>query len=347
MPSKNFVLGIFGGGQLGKLLVIAAKKLKIKNCIYTNSIDSPAIYYADDFIIGSYLDKKKLNIFTKKVSIITFEFENIPFSILKNLEKNITIFPKPEILKTLQNRISEKAFLNKIGVKTTEFKKLKRNKLKSLNKNFFPILAKTINLGYDGKGQTFFKNKSEIIKYKFPNDQYILEKIVNFTKEISVVIVAYKNKFFAYEPIENLHYEQILRQSISPARINRNINEKAKAIAIRIAKRLNYRGVMCVEYFLKRNGDLVVNEIAPRVHNSGHLTLDSYNVSQFESHIRSVCNLQSVQPKKIRNAIMKNALGKNIYQFRERKSNNKEFFYDYGKMHVKEKRKLGHLTKVF
>jgi len=104
---------------------------------------------------------------------------------------------------------------------------------------------------------------------------------------------------------------------------------------------------MCVEYFLKKNGDLLVNEIAPRVHNSGHLTLDSYNVSQFESHIRSVCNLQSVQPKKIQNAIMINALGNNIYKFIERKSNNKEFFYDYGKIQVKEKRKLGHLTKVY
>ena len=185
MNKKTFTLGIFGGGQLGKFLVQSAKKLNIRTFVFTDSVDSPAVYYCDDFIISSYENKKKLDFFIKNIDFATFEFENIPFKTLDYVEKKINVSPKPTIIKILQDRLKEKTFLNSIGIKTTEFYYLKKVDKKKISNNFFPALVKTIRLGYDGKGQVFFKNKKkfilkywmdERINYKAENENYIIER---------------------------------------------------------------------------------------------------------------------------------------------------------------------------
>jgi len=347
MNKKTLTLGIFGGGQLGKFLVLAAKKLNIRTFVFTDSLDSPAIYYCDDFIISNYENKKKIDFFIKNVDIATFEFENIPFKTLDYVEKKIKVLPKPSTIKILQDRLKEKTFLHLIGVKTTEFYYLKKVNKKNLNSSIFPVLVKTLRLGYDGKGQILFKNKESFLKHSFDNKEYIIEKLINFKKEISIIISRNQTNSACFDAFENLHKHQILQKSHIPAKISLKLNDEAKKIAKKIADKLNYIGTMCVEFFVTKKNELLVNEIAPRVHNSGHLTMNAYNINQFECHIRAVCNLKTKKPKNTHKAIMYNILGSDIKKYRSKTMMKNEFFYDYGKKEIKDKRKMGHLTKIY
>ena len=346
MNKRTFTLGIFGGGQLGKFLVQSAKKLNIRTFVFTDSIDSPAIYHSDDFIISNYKNKKKLDFFIKNIDLATFEFENIPFQTLDYVEKKITVSPKPSIIRILQDRLKEKNFLNSIGIKTTKFYYLKKINKRKISNSVFPAFVKTTRFGYDGKGQIFFKDKKNFLKYSFKNTEYIIEKLVNFKKEISIVISRNKSKTVAFDAFENLHKHQILQKSKIPANISRKLNNEAREISKKIIDKLNYIGTMCIEFFVTKENKLLVNEIAPRVHNSGHLTLNAYNVSQFENHIRAVCNLKLKKPRRIYRATMNNILGFDIEKYRSKNITKNEFFYDYGKREIKDKRKMGHISKI-
>ena len=215
------------------------------------------------------------------------------------------------------------------------------------NKNLIPGLLKTTTLGYDGKGQ-YKINKFEDINNNIDfNKKYILEKLIILKKEISVVITRFGHqKFEIYEPIENVHEDQILKHSKIPADISDKIYDKAINWSTLIAEELDYIGTLCVEFFIDKNDNLYANEIAPRVHNSGHLTINSYNISQFENHIRAVCGLEKIETKKLYNAKMINIIGDEISIYRKKSFKNNEFFYDYLKKDIKNKRKMGHLTII-
>ena len=178
--------------------------------------------------------------------------------------------------------------------------------------------------------------------------EYILEKLVKLQKEISVILTRFgNNNYEIYEPIENTHQNQILKYSEIPANINKKILDQSKDWATRIAEELKYIGTLCIEFFIDRNENLYVNEIAPRVHNSGHLTINAYNISQFENHVRAVCSLEKISLKKLSNAKMINLIGKEIEPYRQKlKLNDQEFFFDYLKKEIKEKRKMGHITTL-
>ena len=203
-------------------------------------------------------------------------------------------------------------------------------------------------MGYDGKGQYKIEDiaKLENINLDF-NNEYILEKIVNLKKEISVIISRFGHqKYEIYEPIENVHENQILKHSKIPAEISKDVLNKSIDWAKLIADELDYIGTLCIEFFIDKNENLYVNEIAPRVHNSGHLTINSHNISQFENHIRAICGLEKIETKKIINAKMINLIGDDITIYRNKKFKDNEFFFDYLKKEIKEKRKMGHLTTV-
>ena len=202
-------------------------------------------------------------------------------------------------------------------------------------------------MGYDGKGQYLIKNLDEINNLKIDfSKEYILEKLVKLKKEISVIITRFSNnKYEIYEPIENIHEDQILRTSKIPADINNKLIEQSKEWSIQISEELKYIGTLCVEFFIDRNDNLYVNEIAPRVHNSGHLTINAFNVSQFENHVRAVCSLEQIPLKKLHNAEMINLIGEQIKTYRENSDlKDNQFFFDYLKREIKDKRKMGHLT---
>ena len=298
MSKKN--LGIIGGGQLGSMLSEAAKKLGIKTVVYADDIDAPAQNFCNEFIQGEYSDKEKIKEFINKVDVITYEFENIPYETLDKINQLKPVLPKPSVNRLIQHRIAEKDFINKLNIRTTRYVLVeKKTDLETLN-DFFPGILKTTTMGYDGKGQHPIKKIEDLdnINIDF-SKEYILEKLVKLQKEISVILTRFgNNNYEIYEPIENTHQNQILKYSEIPANINKKILDQSKEWATRIAEELKYIGTLCVEFFIDRNENLYVNEIAPRVHNSGHLTINAYNISQFENHVRAVCSLEKISLKK-------------------------------------------------
>ena len=340
-------LGIIGGGQLGSMLSTAAKKLDIKTIIYCDDIDAPAQNFCDEFILGEYNDKEKIDEFINKVNVITFEFENIPYETLNEISKKKLVLPKPSINRIIQHRLSEKDFINKLNIRTTRYASVeKKSDLETL-KDLIPGILKTSTMGYDGKGQYPLRSIEDIEKINIDfSKEYIIEKLVKLKKEISVIITRFgNNNYEIYEPIENIHEDQILKYSKIPAEISENIFNQSKEWAIMIAEELRYIGTLCIEFFIDRNDNLYVNEIAPRVHNSGHLTINAFNISQFENHIRAVCSLEKIPIKKLSNAKMINLIGNQIKPYRENlKLNDNEFFFDYLKKEIKDKRKMGHIT---
>ena len=341
-------LGILGGGQLGSLLCLAAKKLNIKTVIYCDDQDAPAQIYSDEFIFGDYNDKIKLQEFINKVDVVTYEFENIPFETLDLISQYQQVLPKSDVNKIVQNRLYEKDFINKCNISTTRYVSIKEKADLNANVKLVPAILKTCRLGYDGKGQYRINNSNDLEKLDIDFSQdYILEKIINLKKEFSIILTRFSHSLYEiYDPIENEHENQILKYSKIPAIIEEKIIAKAKDWASIIADDLDYVGTICIEYFIDKNDNLYVNEIAPRVHNSGHLTINAYNISQFENHIRAVCGLEKVKLKKLYDAQMINLIGDQIVPYRSKKYSDNEFFFDYGKKEIKPNRKMGHLTII-
>ncbi len=344
---SDITLGIIGGGQLGSLLSVAANKLNINTVIFSDDKNSPAKNFTKNFISGNYDDEKLIKEFLSKVNVITYEFENIPYKILRKLNEIKPVLPKPEINKLIQNRYTEKDFLNKNNIRTTRYSLIKDEDDIKINDGLIPGLLKTCTLGYDGKGQFKIDRKENISSEIDFTKEYILEKFVKLKKEISVIITRFGHqRYEIYEPIENLHEDQILKHSKIPAQISEKIKNQATNWATIIAEELDYVGTLCVEYFIDNKDNLYANEIAPRVHNSGHLTINSHNVSQFENHIRAVCGLEKVETKKIYNARMLNLIGNDIEDYRVKNFKDNEFFFDYQKTEIREKRKMGHFTII-
>ena len=346
---SEITLGIIGGGQLGSMLAISAKKLNIKTIIYCDDPDAPAQNFCNQFISGSYDNKKKITEFVNLVDYVTYEFENIPFETLSEINKLKPVLPKPSVNRLIQHRLAEKDFINNLNIRTTRYASVENaSEIKSLE-DLLPGILKTTTLGYDGKWQYPINTVEEFDSLKIDLSKgYILEKLVKLKKEISIIITRFNDqKYEIYEPIENKHEDQILKFSKIPADIDKKIYDQSKEWAMSIAEELKYVGTLCVEFFIDRNDNLYVNEIAPRVHNSGHLTINAYNVSQFENHVRAVCGLEQIPLKKLSNAQMVNLIGdqisgyRNLTQFKEN-----EFFFDYLKKEIKEKRKMGHITTL-
>ena len=342
----KLTLGIIGGGQLGSMLATAAKKLKIKTVVFCDDIDAPAQKFSDEFVYGRYDDQNKINEFLSKVDVITFEFENIPYETLNEINKKKTVLPKPSVNRIIQHRLAEKDFINKFNIRTTQYVSIENKSEMDTVQNLLPGLLKTTTLGYDGKGQHIINSIEDLNQLSIDFSKgYILEKLVKLKKEISIIVTRFSNKKYEiYEPIENVHENQILKYSTIPADISDKILEQSKLWATQLAEELKYVGTLCVEFFIDRNENLYVNEIAPRVHNSGHLTINAYNVSQFENHVRAVCGLEQVPLKKISNAKMINLIGDQITVYRNKQLKPDEFFFDYLKKEIKPKRKMGHLT---
>ena len=342
---SKITLGIIGSGQLGSLLCIAAKKLNIKTVVVSDDEKGPAQNFSDQFIFTKYDNDEKIKEFISKVDLVTYEFENIPVNILKKIDKEKKVLPQPDINLIVQNRKLEKTFINNLNIKTTEWAFIKSANDINKNKKLLPGILKTNTLGYDGRGQFVLNSLDDVKKDWCFTADYILEKKVDLKKEVSVIVTRFQNGTIStYEPIENVHENQILKYSKIPANINDKIYGECLENSKKIADHLNYVGTMCVEFFIDKNDNLLVNEIAPRVHNSGHLTINSHNISQFEGHIRAVCNLDVIAIGRISEAKMINILGKEIEEYRKKSFGDNEFFFDYGKKLVKDKRKMGHLT---
>lgn len=344
-------IGIIGGGQLGKMAAMAASELGYKVHIYNDTKDCPAAHSCYKLTAAAYDDKKALEKFAKSVDVVTFEFENIPYESIKFLEKHTRVHPNAEVLYISQNRLREKHFLNKIGVKTAPFEEItSATKLEEAYKKIGPkCILKTVEMGYDGKGQYVMDGTLDA-KQLWKDMGYkkaILEGFVKYEREISVIVARDKDGASAtYMPSENIHKNGILDTTIAPARIDDTIAQDAWEIAFLIADELNLIGLLTVEFFLTKKGELLVNELAPRPHNSGHWTIDACFTSQFEQFIRAVCGLPLASVNYHSNAIMKNLIGEDIEMWKEFAAEPECKLHIYGKDVARRGRKMGHITQL-
>ena len=353
MPGINLnkTLGVIGGGQLGKMIGLAAAKLGIKTYFYDPDFSAPSKNICNVFYNYKYDNKIKLLEFSKKCDFITYEFENIPANSLKLLENNKKIFPNINTLKVSQDRYLEKKFINSLGIRTSEYKKISTLSdveifLKNNSRNG---IIKTRKLGYDGKGQFKVELKSiKNLKLNIKRDLYIIENEVPFKKEISVIAIRQQNgKVITFEPTDNIHREGILRTTKFPSLLSPKCILDAKNIAIKIVKELKIVGILAVEMFILKNEEIIVNEIAPRPHNTGHWTLDACNVSQFDALVRSIFSIPIPKIAYYHKCRMINLLGENMEDYKKSLNKKNHKVYIYGKNEVKKSRKMGHVNIIY
>lgn len=338
--TEQKTLGIIGGGQLGRMICLYAHKMGLRTVVLSDIENAPASFVTNCTIVADYSDQQALQKLADNVDVVTFEFENIPVEALSFLAAKVAVFPDAEVLKITQNRILEKDFLNSIGAKTTPYAVMDfEENLKSFGK----AILKTATMGYDGKGQ-YLLNAGEKIPGTSVPGTYILEKFCPFDSEISVMVARSKTgEIAAYEPLTNIHKNGILDESHYPAKISEGLKVKAQELAEKIAQKLNLVGILAVEMFVIGD-ELLINELAPRPHNSGHFSMDAAVTSQFEQLVRAVIGLPLGSTKFHSQGWMKNLIGDEVNDVEKFYQNPCAKIHLYGKSEAKSGRKMGHVN---
>jgi 5-(carboxyamino)imidazole ribonucleotide synthase len=352
--STGSTIGMLGGGQLARMMCMAAARLGYKTLVFDPDANAPAAQVANGHVIGKYDDKQQLEAFARACDVVTYEFENVPVSAARIIETFTQVHPGVKALESAQDRLVEKTFLNSAGIATAPFAKVDSDDdLRAALLSFSGHgVLKTRRLGYDGKGQKVLRNPDAAslsgTYAAFGSVPLILEGFVPFEREISVIAVRGLDGHVAvYDPAENVHRDGILHSSTVPARLNSETPQAATDAAIAILKALDYIGVVGVEFFVLPDGKLIANEIAPRVHNSGHWTEAACTISQFEQHIRAVTGHPLGDPKRHSNCVMENLIGEDINRIDELCGQSDVFVHHYGKTETRAGRKMGHFTRIF
>jgi 5-(carboxyamino)imidazole ribonucleotide synthase len=343
-------IGILGGGQLGQMLSIAASRLGFKTHIFEPSENPPASNVASKFTRAEYDDYDALKQFASSVDVVTYEFENIPTAALDIIETQSEIFPNREALKISQDRLIEKEFINKLGFKTASFCEVNsiEELIHAINQIGAPSILKTRRFGYDGKGQVKVQpsSKPEEIWKNLGEKALILEGFINFSSEFSVIGSRSKDgQISCFDPGENVHKDGILRTTTVPAHLTNQQKTEAVLITAKILETLKYVGVIGIEFFLEKNS-LVINEFAPRVHNSGHWTQNGCTVDQFEQHIRAITGWKLGNAERHSDVIMENLIGDEIYKTNQLVEDGSIALHLYGKADVNPGRKMGHFNRI-
>ena len=353
LHAPHCVVGVIGGGQLGRMIALAARRMGVRTVIWTGGLEAPAVEVADEVIDLPFDDPLALKDFCSRVTVSTVEFENIPRETLEAVAACTGLHPSPHAISICQNREREKNFLRENRIPHTWFAVISSAAdlaaaMRELNG---PGVLKTADFGYDGKGQVKLEGteNAEKIWAAFDAPRAVLEAWVAFEKELSVMAARGADGItVTYDPAENRHRHHILDVSIVPARVSPAVALEAAAIARRVAEALDYRGILGVEFFLKTDGSLLVNEIAPRPHNSGHHTLDACATSQFEQQLRAVIGLPLGSTRLLTPVAMLNLLG-DFWPEETTPPDWLPLFQDgeaslhlYGKRHARGRRKMGH-----
>ena len=343
-------IGIIGGGQLGRMMALAAKEAGFKIAVLDPGMDSPTGQVADIQIVASFDDRQGLDELAEVSDVITYEFENIDVEGLRKLSESAYVPQGSELIRITQNRIYEKQAISDAGVPIAEY--VAAASFDELTEKSgqlpMPFVVKTARGGYDGKGQQKVSSIEELklAEPLFQNGECVAEAFVEFTKEISVIIQRNIHGEVAILPIgENIHKDHILHQTIVPARVGERTLEKAKEAARKIANHLDMVGTLAVEMFVLENGDILVNELAPRPHNSGHYSIEGTNSSQFHQHIRAICGWPLREPALWTDTVMVNVLGEHVAPLTKKIVQYPNWsIHLYGKEEAKRKRKMGHVT---
>jgi 5-(carboxyamino)imidazole ribonucleotide synthase len=347
-------IGILGGGQLGRMLAVAASRLGLKAHIYSDEAGVPAFDVAAAKTVGPYTDEDAIARFADAVDVVTCEFENVPAAALEAAARVAPVFPSAKSFAVAQDRLVEKDFVAGLGIAVAPYARVDTpDELRAaLRRIKPPALLKTRRLGYDGKGQFAIRSADEasVALEATGNGPALLEGLVPFEREVSVIVVRGRDgaKQF-YDPVENVHQGGILAISRVPARISQSTAAGAKTIAGKIADALSHVGVLCVEMF-ERSGErpeLIVNEFAPRVHNSGHWTIDACTIGQFENHVRAICGWPLGETARHSDAVMTNLIGADVEQWPALAAEPGTAVHLYGKAEARPGRKMGHVTRLF
>jgi 5-(carboxyamino)imidazole ribonucleotide synthase len=345
-------IGILGGGQLGRMTALAAAHLGFRCHVFATEPDSPAAQVCGSATVAQYCDTGALDRFAAAIDVATFEFENIPAAAVRRVAAAKSVLPRPEILEISQDRLREKNFLRSIDIPTTAYREISDAAALARAMHDFdcPAVLKTARMGYDGKGQVTLtpETKSDEAWRQMGGEIGVLEAFVDFACEISVIVArGHNGAWAAYPPVENQHNHHILDTTIAPARIAPEIATRAEAMARDVAEKLDLVGVLAVEMFVTRTGELLVNELAPRPHNSGHWTIDACVTSQFEQLVRAICRLPLGSVEHHSDAVMKNLLGHDVDRWREAVADPFAKLHLYGKHKIQPGRKMGHVTWLF
>jgi 5-(carboxyamino)imidazole ribonucleotide synthase len=349
----NATIGLVGGGQLGRMSALAAARLGYRCHILTREKDSPASQVSSATTISDYHEPNGLREFAAAVDVISFEFENISAEGLDLLASLKPVRPSPGILRTSQDRVLEKSFLNGAGIPTAPWAPVEDlDGLRiAVERIGLPAVLKTTRLGYDGKGQAMLRSTADVADAfaALSPKPLILEGFIDFAQEISVVAArAEDGAYAAFDTVENRHRGHILDVTLAPARIPETVDRQAQAIARRVADALDLVGLLAVEMFVDGQGKVLVNEIAPRPHNSGHWTIDACPASQFELHIRAIAGLPLPPATRHSDAVMKNLVGpREAALWPEVLATPALIPHLYGKAEARPGRKMGHVTRLF
>ncbi len=348
--SPNATIGIVGGGQLGRMLALAASELGLKSHIYCPEADCPAAQVSHAFTTAAYDDETALTAFAAAVDVVTYEFENIPVTTVEHIAASKHVFPSAKALKIAQDRLEEKSFMRAQGLGVADFFDV--TDLASLEAALAQCggagILKPRRFGYDGKGQWRLNGDSNLaaVLAELDGQAAILEALVPFDREVSILVARGQDgATVCYDVIENIHRNHILYSSTLPAQLSAALQDTAKNMAGKLAAALDYVGVLAIECFVVGDA-LLINEIAPRVHNSGHLTQDACHVGQFEQHMRAVAAWPLGDATAHSDAVMTNLLGDEIEQWRDLAAQEATYLHFYGKAYARPGRKMGHMTRL-
>jgi 5-(carboxyamino)imidazole ribonucleotide synthase len=344
-------IGIVGGGQLGRMLAMAAARLGYRTLVLEPQAGCPAAQVANDQITAAYDDPAALAELAARANVITYEFENVPVAAAEGLARSVAVRPPPRALEVAQDRLVEKDFLNGLGIPTAGYRAVDGDAdLEAALAGFGGSgVLKTRRLGYDGKGQRVFRGgeASAGVFAAMGGVPLILESLVGFDCEISVIAArAADGSVAAYDPGRNVHRDGILHSTTLPAGIDPATSEAARQAAFRILAALDYVGVMGVEFFVLADGGLIANEIAPRVHNSGHWTEAACVISQFEQHVRAVAGLPLGSTRRHGDCVMQNLIGDDVLAAPALAAEPDLVLHLYGKAQARPGRKMGHFTRL-
>jgi 5-(carboxyamino)imidazole ribonucleotide synthase len=347
-------LGVLGSGQLGRMFAIAARRLGYRVHVYSPDVDTPAGQVADREFTAAYDDLEQLGEFARSVDVVTFEFENVPAAVTDCIQQHCPVHPSGYVLSVAQNRIREKSTLRDGGLGVPEFREVtSADELRTAVAELgTPSVLKSASEGYDGKGQAVVHNVDQVdeIWAALATEQAILEQFVEFDCELSVVGARNtQGEFVHYGPFRNSHTNHILDVTVCPSGLPEDVNARAIGVARQVFECLDVVGVLCVELFVTKDGQILINEIAPRPHNSGHLTIDAHRTCQFEQQVRAICGLPLGDARQHADAAMANLLG-DLWNDAEPNweallaSDAK--LHLYGKVEARPGRKMGHVTAL-
>ena len=350
MPGAT--IGIVGGGQLGRMMALSAKYMGFRIGVLDPTEDCPTAQVADFQVTADYDDDAAIRELAERSDVITYEFENVNADAIDTVRGTVAVPQGTDLLRVTQDRVNEKQFINDHGAPTAPWRQVDSvEELHSaLEEIGFPAVLKTCRGGYDGHGQAVLRTEQDVHEIESRCKQNgmppsILEGFVDFAFEASILVCGNGNEYVTFPIVRNEHRNNILHMTIAPAAVDDSVAEQARDLAMRLARGFELSGILAIELFVTSEGRVIVNELAPRPHNSGHYTIEACSIDQFDAHIRGIAGWPLPQPKLLSNAVMVNVLGQHVAPTRELIADHPEWnVHDYGKAAVKHNRKMGHIT---